>query len=121
MKFLKLKIGQVFDYQGNRYTKSGPLQAEDMATGRERTILQAASVQPVDASALSRNEPEQTLAEELGHVRTLLDLYHQSAIALADSGSERDALETQHRALVKAIEQISPQIAPIDGAQFRRS
>ncbi|MCW8907054.1 MAG: hypothetical protein OQL28_07380 [Sedimenticola sp.] len=113
MKFSKLEIGRVFDYQGNRFTKSGPLQAEDMATGEARTILQAASVQPVDTATLGTNKPQQALAAQLGHVRTLLDVYHQSAISLADSCDQeiqREELKASYRALVEAIDQLSQQI-----------
>jgi len=113
MKFSKLEIGRVFDYQGNRYTKSGPLQAEDMATGKERMIPRAASVLPVDTATPGMGEPEQTLRTQLEYLRTLLDAHHLSVLSLLDSRAretQREELESGYRALVEAIDQISRQI-----------
>ena len=113
MKFSKLEIGRVFDYQGTRYTKSGPLQAEDMATGRERTILQAAPVQPVDTATPGKGDSEQTLRTQIEHLRTLLDAHHQTVLSLAGSCEQemqREQLESGYRALVEAIDRISQQI-----------
>ncbi|MEW8505194.1 MAG: hypothetical protein AB2598_00690 [Candidatus Thiodiazotropha sp.] len=47
MRFPRLKIGQQFDYDGKRYTKTGPLTAAEEGSGESVMIRRAAEVIPV--------------------------------------------------------------------------
>jgi hypothetical protein len=51
MRFPQLKIGQQFEYQGKRYTKSGPLTASEVETGASVMIRRSAEVKPFDKDA----------------------------------------------------------------------
>lgn len=51
MRFPQLKIGQQFEYQGKRYTKTGPLTATEEATGASAMIRRSADVTLVDRVA----------------------------------------------------------------------
>lgn len=42
MRFPQLKIGQQFEYQGKRYTKTGPLIASEGGTGASAMIRRSA-------------------------------------------------------------------------------
>ena len=52
-KFSLLAIGETFEYQGERYTKSGPLIASRLENGSQRMIPRSAVV--TRAPALSRS------------------------------------------------------------------
>ncbi|MES9968657.1 MAG: hypothetical protein ABW092_01400 [Candidatus Thiodiazotropha sp.] len=54
MRFPHLKIGQQFEYQGKRYTKTGPLTASDAATGASAMIRRSAEVTLVEAAAAQK-------------------------------------------------------------------
>lgn len=51
MRFPQLRIGQRFTYQGNRYTKSGPLTASEEGSGKQRMIMRAAEVTLLESTA----------------------------------------------------------------------
>ncbi len=44
MRFPQVKIGQQFEYQGKRYTKTGPLTASEEGTGASAMIRRSAEV-----------------------------------------------------------------------------
>jgi hypothetical protein len=48
MRFPQLKIGQQFEYQGKRFTKTGPLTASEEGTGANAMIRRSAEVVLVD-------------------------------------------------------------------------
>ena len=51
MRFPQIKIGQQFEYQGKRYTKTGPLTASEEGTGASAMIRRSAEVVLVDGAA----------------------------------------------------------------------
>ncbi|MCU7839201.1 MAG: hypothetical protein KZQ94_07465 [Candidatus Thiodiazotropha sp. (ex Troendleina suluensis)] len=50
MRFPQLKIGQQFDYQGKRYTKTGLLTASEEGTGTNAMIRRSAEVALLEGS-----------------------------------------------------------------------
>jgi hypothetical protein len=52
MRFPQLKVGQQFEYQGKRYTKTGPLTASDEGTGANAMIRRSAEVSLVEAGEI---------------------------------------------------------------------
>ncbi|MGD9164923.1 MAG: hypothetical protein PVF13_09215 [Chromatiales bacterium] len=50
MRFPQLAIGQLFTYQGKRYTKTGPLTASEEGSGAQRMIPRAAEVTLIDTA-----------------------------------------------------------------------
>lgn len=87
MKFSKLKIGQLFVYKGVQMKKSGPLQALETATGKEKMIMRAAVVTPLDT--LPEEGTERT--PDLGELKQAIARYHQTTLALLGSGQEPQA------------------------------
>jgi hypothetical protein len=49
MRFPQLKVGQQFEYQGKRYTKTGPLTASEEGTGANAMIRRSAEVSLIEA------------------------------------------------------------------------
>ncbi|PVV09838.1 MAG: hypothetical protein B6D77_09220 [gamma proteobacterium symbiont of Ctena orbiculata] len=66
MRFPHLKIGQQFEYQGKRYTKTGPLTASEEATGESAMIRRSAEVTLVDgaASGVLEKQVKQSFSRE---------------------------------------------------------
>ncbi|MCU7814464.1 MAG: hypothetical protein KZQ81_04450 [Candidatus Thiodiazotropha sp. (ex Rostrolucina anterorostrata)] len=50
MRFPQLKIGQRFEYQGKKFTKTDPLTASEEGTGASRMIRRSAKVMLLDGT-----------------------------------------------------------------------
>ena len=50
MRFPQVRIGQRFSYQGQEYTKTGPLTASEEGSGKQRMIMRAAEVRLLEAA-----------------------------------------------------------------------
>ncbi|MEW8087082.1 MAG: hypothetical protein AB2652_20650 [Candidatus Thiodiazotropha endolucinida] len=50
MRFPQLKIGQQFEYQGKRYTKTGPMTATEERTSASAMIRRSAEVTLIEAA-----------------------------------------------------------------------
>lgn len=73
MKFHQLPLGALFEYQGTRYAKTGPLLATEQASGRQRCLPRAARVTPLGgatgtAPEMAATVDAATAAERLYHV-----------------------------------------------------
>ncbi|MEW7987730.1 MAG: polysulfide reductase chain A [Candidatus Thiodiazotropha endolucinida] len=66
MRFPQLKIGQQFEYQGKRYTKTGPLTASVEGTGVSAMIRRSAEVTPIDGavSGVLKKQVKQSYSRE---------------------------------------------------------
>ena len=51
MRFPQVRVGQRFSYQGQEYTKTGPLTASEEGSGKQRMIKRAAEVRLLEAEA----------------------------------------------------------------------
>jgi hypothetical protein len=88
MRFPQLKIGQQFEFQGKRYTKTGPLTASEEATGASTMIRRSAEVTVVESTAngalekqLKQNFSREEVIELCRGYRTRLT---QESQAIAD-------------------------------------
>ncbi|MES9992256.1 MAG: hypothetical protein ABW098_09895 [Candidatus Thiodiazotropha sp.] len=53
MRFPQLTIGQLFEYQGKRYTKTGPLTASEEGTGVNEMIRRSAEVMLLEGAPIA--------------------------------------------------------------------
>jgi hypothetical protein len=72
MRFPQLKIGQQFEYQGKRYTKTGPLTASEEGTGANAMIRRSAEVALVEAAGIGA--PVEQLKENFSR-QEMLELF----------------------------------------------
>ncbi|MES9818713.1 MAG: hypothetical protein ABW155_18930 [Candidatus Thiodiazotropha sp.] len=98
MRFPQLKIGQQFEYQGKRYTKTGPLTATEEGTGAGAMIRRSAEVVLVDgevavssAAQLKQNYSRQEMLDLCRDYR--LKLNHElKKMAVVEGGLELDTV-----------------------------
>ncbi|MGD8912706.1 MAG: hypothetical protein PVI97_04815 [Candidatus Thiodiazotropha sp.] len=66
MRFPQLKIGQQFEYQGKRFTKTGPLTASEEGTGANAMIRRSAEVTLIigEASGAIEKQVKQNFSRE---------------------------------------------------------
>ncbi|MEW8028941.1 MAG: hypothetical protein AB2806_14575 [Candidatus Thiodiazotropha sp.] len=94
MRFPQLNIGQQFEYQGKRYTKTGPLTASVEGTGASAMIRRSAEVVLVDgevavpsAAQLKQNYSRQEMLDLCRDYR--LKLHHElKQMAVEEGGLE---------------------------------
>lgn len=101
MKFQQLKIGQQFEYQGNRYVKSSPLVASHAETGEQKLIPRYATIVVMDTAPPPENN---TITRMLNsdQVRTAFDKFYTCVIeSLETSVTEIDAqtIKSMHNQL----------------------
>ena len=101
-KFSLLAIGDTFEFQGERYTKSGPLTASRLENGSQRMIPRSAVVAPLSgaASPAAPIEAKQLPADQ---VLEAFEHYHKGCLEwlamtekvdAALAASIREAMET---------------------------
>jgi hypothetical protein len=81
MRFPQLKIGQQFEYQGKRYTKTGPLTATEEETGASAMIRRSAEVVVITVGKVTE-APVEPLKQNYNR-QEVLDLFQASKINLA--------------------------------------
>ena len=86
MKFSQLPIGLRFQYGGQTYTKTGPLQAQADDGHKPRMIMRAATIQPLDNAASPKKEPEPFDPDAL---RAALEQYHRQCLSILESAGGR--------------------------------
>ncbi len=110
MKFHQLPPGALFEYQGVRYAKSGPLLAVEQASGRQRCLPRAARVTPLEAVPETPADAAATLDAAIAAER-----FYHVALGLIDGlaegqgeglrGQARDKLATAYETLRQALGQ----------------
>jgi hypothetical protein len=109
MKFPQLPIGKRFAYQGQVYTKTGPLTARREADGTQRMIPRAALVAPADTGTSAAPGGADAGAGRGHPWSQALDAYEQvlrSALAdRAPAASEglESVLEAARQAFAEAL------------------
>ena len=113
-KFSLLAIGDTFEYQGEQYTKSGPLTASRLENGSQRMIPRSAVVAPLSgataptAEARDKQLPAEQVFEAFEH-------YHKGCLewlAMTEKVDEalaariRDAMETAKQRFLAELEQL---------------
>jgi DnaJ-domain-containing protein 1 len=104
MKFSQLKIGQLFLYQGNRYTKSGPLQATLEGQTEPQMIMRAAQIEPLEVLTPTL-QPKSDADQLKTEIIQALDSYHQAALSLI-TDNDATVAESQRRLLNEKYQQL---------------
>lgn len=81
-RFTLIPMGECFEYQGERYSKSGPLTAINLANNRQRMIPRSAVVRPLQADQPAQQEvpkqEQQMLPAE--RVTEAFEQYHHGCL-----------------------------------------
>lgn len=119
IKFTLLPLGENFDYQGERYSKTGPLTASHLQSGRQRMIPRSAMVttRGVEATDAVEPSPQGRLAasaviEAFGHYHNgCLDWLKLAEQELSPETSQqiREALEQARLRLLAELKQVEEQ------------
>ncbi|MET0069096.1 MAG: hypothetical protein ABW096_03600 [Candidatus Thiodiazotropha sp.] len=90
MRFPQLTIGQQFEYQGKRYTKTGPMTATEEGTGASAMIRRSAEVMLVDGvtSSASVKQYKQNYSRE--EVIGLFEKYRAELIQQSQKRANAD-------------------------------
>jgi len=92
MKFSDLEIGQKFFYKGMELKKSGPLQAMEYATGTEKMIMRAATIELMDAQSAD----ELNITTSLTELKQAITTYHQTCLSLLQAeGTQQGEMEIE--------------------------
>ncbi len=115
-KFSLLAIGDTFEYQGERYTKSGPLTASRLDTGNQRMIPRSAMVAPLSGTpALSAEVQDKQLPAE--QVLEAFAHYHkgcQEWLGMTEkvdaelAATIREAMEKARQQFLAELKQLRP-------------
>lgn len=80
-RFTLITIGDNFEFQGDRYSKTGPLTAINLSNNKQRMIPRSAMVKPVTAGAAVEEErSEKALQLDGERVREAFEHYHNGCI-----------------------------------------
>lgn len=101
MKFQHLPLGARFAFEGQTYTKTGPLTAVS-AQGGQRIIPRFAVLEPLDAGSAP---PRAGRCWEESQVRTALETLHGECARLLQTVSEHPEKLAAARALLDAARQ----------------
>lgn len=92
-RFTLLPLGECFEYQGERYSKTGPLTATSLDNNRQRMIPRSAMILPVkgDNPAPQEPQPQEKKLLPIESVTTAFDHYHQGCLEWLDLIEATDA------------------------------
>ena len=96
-KFTLLAVGESFRYQGEEYSKTGPLTASRSANGQSRMIPRHALVETV-GEVTTPATPAETLPELAGaQVREAFESYHAGCLEWLRLAEQELSAETSMR------------------------
>ncbi len=102
MKFVLLPVGECFEYQNERYSKTGPLTAANLDNNHQRMIPRSALVKPVATANRDVAQPASSLPDSID-TQTVIDAmaeYHQASLDALQRNSNNP--EEQQRSLEEA-------------------
>jgi hypothetical protein len=103
-KFTLLPLGECFEFQGERYSKTGPLTASNLKSKRQRMIPRSAMVTPVpDGNAPQREEET------------------SAAPATIDRDSVRSAFESYHSGCTEWLQLAEKELSEETASQIRQA
>ncbi|MBT3048670.1 MAG: hypothetical protein AB2665_19640 [Candidatus Thiodiazotropha sp.] len=91
MRFPQLKIGQQFEYQGKRYTKTGPMTAAEEGTGASTMIRRSAEVALVDGVASSMSDKQYKQNYSRDEVVGFFERYRAELIVQSQKSANADS------------------------------
>ncbi|MES9955604.1 MAG: hypothetical protein ABW086_01030 [Sedimenticola sp.] len=88
MKFHQLPLGASFEFQGKRYTKSGPMTASS-ETGESKMMMRASAVKPLDGDS---DAPPPPTSIELNRERAsiVINDYHAECLQILNESGHLD-------------------------------
>ena len=112
MKFSQVPIGELFNYQGREYTKSGPLTATVELDGKNKLIPRSANVKLLGNVQLEKNDVDEKMLSSNTVVHAI-NTYHEQNLDFINTfkneiGSELVAdmqiqLNNHYQTLLSAI------------------
>jgi len=96
MRFTQLPIGDHFEYDNERYSKTGPLTAVNLENNRQRMIPRSALVTPLSATTKSEPAPESDITLDTETIAAAFTRYHETCLQLlAENGTDATAIRQQ--------------------------
>ena len=96
LKFILLPIGECFEYQDERYSKTGPLTAARLDNNQQRMIPRSALVKPMSPMAAPEPAIESTTTLAPETVATAFARYHDACLQLlAENGMDETNIRQQ--------------------------
>jgi hypothetical protein len=105
MKFSQAPVGQRFEFEGQVYTKTGPITARDDRSGRSRMIPRSGEISLLGV-AVTAPVPAGPAALDPARVRAAVDRYHaaaEQALAARDAEEARAMLAAAHAELLATL------------------
>ena len=115
-KFTLVPVGECFEYQGEQYSKTGPLTAISLTTNNRRMIPRSAMVAPIQSGGQAIPEQEsagETFKIDSDRLREAFEHYHVGCIewlALAEkelsaetAAQIREALQTAQQRFLSEL------------------
>jgi len=88
MKFSQVPIGEMFNYQGNDYTKSGPLTATTESDGKSKLIPRSANVKLLKSESVTEADKDDKLIPTSELVKAVSEYHEQSLDFIATFKNE---------------------------------
>lgn len=105
-KFTLLPVGECFEYQGENYTKTGPLTASSLTGNRQRMIPRSALVKSLQQAEEARSPAQkEEINLRASLVREAFEHYHNGCLEwlrLAEQELNDNTAEQIRTALVQA-------------------
>lgn len=81
-KFTLVPVGECFEYQGEQYSKSGPLTAVSLQSNRQRMIPRSAMVRPLHGSDTAHQQPvaKPDVTIDPARLREAFEHYHYGCL-----------------------------------------
>lgn len=97
MKFVLLPVGECFEYQNERYSKTGPLTAANLENNHQRMIPRSALVMPLSSTVEPEPVPDSdTPPLDTETVATAFAQYHETCLQLmAGNDTDETAIRQQ--------------------------
>ncbi len=107
MKFHHLPIGASFEFQGKRYSKTGPMTASEDGTGKSKMMMRSAAVKtqddgteaPLPAATIELNREQASIAVNDYHAECLQIINKSKQIDPAATGKLEEAKKRIFRKL----------------------
>jgi len=108
MKFSVVEMGQRFSFNGESFTKSGPLVGNNEQTGEKKFFRRADNVQPIFESVSPVHDEQMNMCADIDTVMQSFERFYSSCIDALDENLSVE-LADEKNALFTAMEQAKEQ------------
>lgn len=96
MKFVQVTDGQQFEYEGESYTKKGPMMAVN-SKGNSKLLARSAVVKPLTGTTPDTTAPKKNPQLDMAQVTTALDIFYTICLDLLNDTDHVDKNEARNK------------------------